>query len=361
MRTAVSGVGGVALLVLVGCAPTAPAQPPPPTMVAPVSQTGEASQPSTSDEDDPPLAQHHGAIRDPLRAPIPTPIIHIRMHAIVASNDDGSEPAGATVEGIVQAVQTTNAYLEQAGIVVELDPRFDFEPRRGTLINYDCVIPGGWVRGGPEPRCEPRPCQAARENLAAAYPRKMVVFFRSFNNKVTYDGVNGFWRPGRATGGFSGSNMPFVVAGPGAGDSTFLAHEIGHYLHLPHPFVRALDVPHAAEMIRRWVEEGGHPVADGLGVFDHDRGKVNDTPPDAAGSIFKSSGLDPCGPVNDIPIPVRFSNGSQIVYTLSPNRHNIMSYFKGCPFSHDFSPGQIARMRDALLNGNRRNVVASLQ
>jgi hypothetical protein len=327
-----------------------PAGPPPPM----------AAAPPFPDEEDVVRPQTEEAIREPQRAGIPSPVIHVRMHAIVTSNDDGSEAAEATPEGIVKAVQTTNAYYEAAGIVFEFDPRTDFEYRRGTLLNYDCTVVAGRGRGG-SPKCDGGPSSSERSALAAAYPQRMVVIFRSFNNNVKYDEASGYWRPGRATGGFSGAKMPFVVAGPGSGGGTFLAHEIGHYFHLEHPFRKAPDMAGAVEMIRKYVEEGGHPVEEGLEAFDGDGRTVGDTPPDAAGSIYKSVGLDPCGPTNDLPISVTFSSGARFVYKLSPNRHNIMSYFKNCHLHHDFSPQQIARMREALLRGNRRNVVTALR
>lgn len=367
MRGAVAGVSSVALFMLVGCqaATGAPARtplPPPPPPQPTFAMPAPPPAPPEIEEEEVAHPQVDEALRtEPPPAGGPTPVIHVRMHAIVTANDDGSEPADATPEGIVKAVKATNAYFEPVGIQFDFDPRADLEYRRSTLLNYDCVLVAGRDRTG-KPRCDSNPNAAERTAVATSYPRQMVVWFRSFNNNVKYDAASGFWKPSRATGGFSGANLPFVVVGPKTGGGTFLAHEIGHYLHLLHTFRGgAPNVPAAAEMIRRYVEEGGHPVEQGLAVFDGDSSNVSDTPPDAAGSIYISVGLDKCGPTNDIPIPVTFSNGARRVYTLSPNRHNIMSYFKDCHFSHDFSPQQIARMREALLFGNRRSVAQFTQ
>ncbi len=364
MRGGALVVGSVALLMLVGCqsatgAPvraavprSLPPPPPPPPVVIP------APPPVPDHEEDdllPPIDEEHVAGAPQPKAGYPTPVIHVRMHAIVASNDDGSEPATATVEAIVKAVKTTNAYYEPVGIYFDFDPRTDFEYRRDTLVNYDCIPVS---RGGTsKPKCDDRANREERRRVAAAYPNKMVVLFRSFNNNLKYDAASGFWRPGKATGGFSGKDLLYVAAGPGASGGTFLAHEIGHYFHLDHPFRTGVStVPAAAELIRRYVEEGGHPASQGLQVFDGDVSTVTDTPPDVAGSIYVSVGLTPCGKTGEVAIPVTFSNGARYTYTLAPDRHNIMSYFKNCQLPHDFSPQQIARMRDALLRGNRRIV-----
>jgi hypothetical protein len=185
----------------------------------------------------------------------------------------------------------------------------------------------------------------------------MVILYRSFNDRAKYDPRRQVWHPSKATGGYSSSEQAFVVVGPGVGDRTSLAHEIGHYLHLSHTFRGSpKSIAAAADMIRNYVERGRHSRAEGLNVFDGDLPAIRDTPPDPDKPLFAAAGLDPCGPIDAVDIPVMFRDGTTLFYRARPDRHNLMSYFKGCRFDHDFSPQQIARMRNALLNGNRRQV-----
>ena len=280
-----------------------------------------------------------------------TPTIYVRVHAFATSNDDGQEAAPATAESIYRSLQATNAYFAPAGIVFLFDPAKGFERIKSTLANYDSS-------GKPnDPHRNTTRANADRRTaIAKRHPREMVFFFRSFNN--ARDPQTGHFK--RATGGFSGAKMNHIVTGPGAGSGPFLAHEIGHYLHLTHTFVTNVnDVKTAAEKIREHVERG-HPKSAGLDALDGDRTEVKDTPADTAGMIWLSVGKEKCGP-GSVAIPVKFRDGTERVYELRPDKRNIMSYFKDCTnVAHNFSPQQIDRMRHALLRGNRRGIVASL-
>jgi hypothetical protein len=194
-------------------------------------------------------------------------------------------------------------------------------------------------------------------------------------------------------GGFSWSDQMYVKLGGGAnpdpndyGQAAFIAHEVGHYLHLAHTFLeheghdfsvseedRATKTPSQiwnellARMKQRFEEErakdkNATPQQLSERIMDADRyTDVKDTPPDPGGGFIEhlnlvvSSGAHgACGP--DGASTCRFGNNESVV--VAPDRSLVRSYFKGCPgFINRFSTQQAERMRNALINGNRRPLV----
>jgi hypothetical protein len=98
---------------------------------------------------------------------------------------------------------------------------------------------------------------------------------------------------------------------------------------------------------------------DNVGALNLNSIRVVDTPGDIGGSLWEELYGDgaKCGPEYErIEFPI---DGP--VYTLQPDRTNIMSYFKGCfPGEHSFTPIQILRSETAVKNLHRMAVTDSV-
>ena len=186
---------------------------------------------------------------------------------------------------------------------------------------------------------------------------ELVVYFR-YGTSVRWNDQAMTWVVGPATFAFSGGEHEFVAMNQGT-ELVLLAHEMGHYFHLPHTFgtIASLtdeekakyDDPehdpadhdgrrkllHAKviEAIRGYVDDKGHPPEQGLNVFDADT--FTDTAPDPGTQIFHYEFKDACGP-KSITVDVPLKTGAR-PYTLDPDRDLIMSYFFRCPGGKRFS------------------------
>lgn len=186
-------------------------------------------------------------------------------------------------------------------------------------------------------------------------------------------------------GGFSWEDLEFVKLSAVVGNSdadaegyaTFLSHEAGHYLHLWHPFYQIaltatengnrtlsdkqkVDIltGRVTEVLNKELDKG--VAADKVvKILDADAAVVSDTPPDDSGELLYylnrvANGGDACGLLGEVKLTLK--NGSPVNY--KPDRSLVMSYFKGClNFNQHFSASQTKRMRNALVNGNRRHLV----
>ena len=154
------------------------------------------------------------------------------------------------------------------------------------------------------------------------------------------------------------------------GNSAMLsAHEVGHYLHLPHTFNDDItNAIHAAnlksgkaaalEVARNFIRTLG------LGAFDGDSATVTDTLPDPGPPLFQLSGFDASGAQKVAQEECSGSgvfeldvDGQKIVF--EPDRKNIMSYFFECPGSHHVSASQRLLIDRALTRLNRRHLTGS--
>ena len=155
--------------------------------------------------------------------PYPLPTISMRLRAVFLADDNGTRRVQITASQVKQWVDRANLILASAGIGLDYDPAFaagDTEYYNSTLLNS--------MSGNTDANWNT--AVSAGKALADQTPGRMLVLFR--------------WGPGGSpTGaGFSWSDLEFVAM-PGFNTTVcgvqnigMLAHEVGHYLGLPHTF-----------------------------------------------------------------------------------------------------------------------------
>ncbi len=339
-------------------------------------------------------------------AAVPQPLLRIRIQALMVRQSDGKlfdgsagPPIDVMRKGVARAVAATNKIYASTGVEFVFIPSLDIEMRDDTALAQDFIIGATdqWMLSRQPPLSDKErdalsstwTTDPHRNAIGATYPHKIVLLFAEgttfaaatdpTSKKVSFTAVS------PSGGGHSWEDVLYVKLGAGAWDdqnwadnfATFMAHEMGHYLHQHHTFVQFhLDpkigedatVPDAdkakavRKMIVDWLEDrlkAGIKPADIVAELDGDRDVVSDTPADDSGELInylnKAAGSgDACGTIGKVTLAL--SSGA-VSYT--PDRSLVMSYFKGCTnFNQHFSPDQIKRMRDALINGNRRPLVA---
>ena len=88
-------------------------------------------------------------------------------------------------------------------------------------------------------------------------------------------------------------------------------------------------------------------------ILDGDQHVVRDTPPDVGKKYFITKGLDPCDETINVVIQ---SPNDGIDIAFSPDRHNVMSYDR-CNDIYQISQDQIRRIREVLLENNRKHLI----
>lgn len=310
-----------------------------------------------------------------------SPVLKVRIQAILTANSDGSDPGTITPAQIRQLVDQANRVWWSSGIEFLFDPEKDVRRINNTLVHLRNPLEEfeknrtnpEWDTGSVDTSAN----HNARSYVAYEIRDKLVVFFaKSFG--FAWDEAKNEWYM-KPAGGFSGYDLEYVFMPNGMPEKNLLAHELGHYLHLPHPFVSEINevpiltVSDATQAIRNWVEKQGHAPKQGPLVFDGDNRvrfpgsvvDIKDTPPDPDGQIFNNTygaGAKCDEAYDTVEVPVTFSNGKQVVYDLTPDRLNIMSYYKGCHNlgTHHVTDGQIAASRNALINGNRLHLLTPI-
>jgi Terminase large subunit, T4likevirus-type, N-terminal len=256
--------------------------------------------------------------------------------------------SSVTASQITSRLATVNQVFAPADVEFVFDETDDFLKINSTLLNRDfTLLEPPNVEGDKwdhEPLVDVESHNAAREELAKQYPHKLVLLFHN-RKKLAKDPDTGHWQVVSKGGGSSGWAARYVNMSTSSGAND-LAHEIGHYLQIPHPFVSGVEtVAEAATRIKDYVE-GGHPKSQGLDALDGDRDWVLDTPADVAGSIFEAEGLEVCGDVGEISIPVTFADQSKKTYTLAPDRSLVMRLLQGLPGAeNDFAAAGPPRAR----------------
>lgn len=261
----------------------------------------------------------------------PASLYKVRVNAIAVSDDDGGRAPTVTPAQFKTWIDATNKIYARAGIQLVFDPEADWTTLRSTLANdIENAIP------------KDQSANLAPANTEVAYHRgRLPILLVHGDLGRDANGV-----PIKMGGGMStGPEDPsyaFVAFQNyyGAGAWTSFAHEVGHYLGLPHT--------HGAGYTRQ-------AAADALGStcdttpFDGDG--IDDTPPDPADTMW--GGGAGCGG----PMTIPGTNGS-CSYTFDPDVQNMMSYWGNCqPSIRSITPGQIRRMRQALLHPARFHLV----
>jgi len=306
------------------------------------------------------------------------PKYRLRVLFVRLADDDGSKASTLTKANAQAAIVAANTIFRANGgdVMFEMAPESDFSTViRNTTMNHDCLLQPGWnettigsqtredvngdgsVDGGDyRAMCNDASVVAARNAYALLRPNRLVVYSRGGSEYVRWAKTHYVLK--YASGGHSGENLLYVAMPHSFGGGPLLGHELGHYFHLPHTFgwdsyvaESRLD---AAKKISDWVAT--HPNEDPLGCFDGDRRIVPailDTPPDAGGTVLEEANGDKCDPVNGSVSFVVNVGGVQKTVQLTPDRHNIMSYFYSCQWSFHFSRNQYTIVDNSIAAGNR--------
>jgi hypothetical protein len=274
----------------------------------------------------------------------------IRVQIVATADDDGSNAASISPQDVASQLAVVDQIFAPADIRFVFDPARDFVRISSTLLNQDFSLmeppnagPDQWDH---DPMRDAASHSTARTELAKQFGARLVIIYRN-RRKVEQNETTKLYSIVPSGGGSSGARAHYVNMSTLSGAND-LAHEIGHYLQLPHPFVDDIETVEAASKAIAQYLANGHGQSEGLDALDGDRHAVLDTPADCRGSIFLDEGLDPCGAVGSIPIPVKTPGGLVLPYLLAPDRSLVMSYFKGCAGAKTISPDQARRVRDAL-------------
>ena len=267
-------------------APTDTATAPATTATTQASETRAAAPPATAT---PTLEAPTATVTPPASNPA-YPLITVRLQAVQVSDDNGQRAVRLTAQQVKQWVDKANEIFAQASVRLIYDPATDFAPLKSTLLND--------MAGDSDAQWK-REVEVGNR-VAAGYTGKLVVYF-----------IHGP-APGPTGGGFSSAVYNFVEM-PGFDDTSvcghqntgILAHEIGHYFGLSHPFAQIFTSLQDAELYL--TAHGNDPQ-----VFDGDG--LSDTPPDP----FIDTPQYQCNPVQSVTL-----NGR--VFPLP--RLNIMSYY----------------------------------
>ena len=306
----------------------------------------------------------------------------LQVQFVRLADDDGGRASTLTKANAQAAIDRANAvYARNGGEVgFAIHPASNFDNLiKSTTLNRDCILPPGQTAetiathtnpdldGDGEPKtiadmdmlCDYSSSINARTGYAIARANRIIVWSRGGNDRIKYDSAKGHWVLYHPSGGSSSAKGYYVNMPKSFGGSTLLAHEFGHYLHNAHTFWSApKTVAEARATMEAFAQK--NPGQDPRRAFDGDWHvyKLADTPPDPRGALFETVHGDACHPSKGtINVQIKVAGKNKTV-TLAPDRSNVMSYFKGCDFNNfHLSPGQHARIRNALHHGNRKGLI----
>lgn len=314
------------------------------------------------------------------KAKLKEPRYTLQIQFVRTADDDGGRPSKLTRTQANQAIARANEVYRRNGgdVAFVMHPASDFDDLiESTALNRDCIFAAGQTTAtieantdhsvDPNTLCDSVTPSNARTAYGLERADRIVVFSRGGNFAVEWDGNGGHWHVKRPSGGQSWGTQSYVRMPDDFNGSTLLAHELGHYLHNPHTFndddsADVATIADAKRVMEAWVAE--HPDDHPSAVFDGDARSgyvVNDTPPDPRGSVLIAGhkGATKCDlDRGSVTVAIRVNGATQNV-TLTPDRSNVMSYFKGCDnFPQHFSDDQYKNIHAALA-GNRRDLLGS--
>ena len=329
--------------------------------------TAAAAEPIAAPHDpapagrDQPLAKAAGDSGDP-GGTAPLPILqNIRLQVVRTGNTDGTDLNGITEQDFADLLPEMNQIYQPVGIRFVFDPLNDFVTIQDTQLNKTFAVPGNLADYQDEdvsPTVDRASFTAARRAVADQYRGKLVLFY-ALPDVLKFDHALGHWTTVPTTTSASSHNERHISIADEP-NARVLAHEIGHYLHLIHPFVKEVyTVQDAVTKIENRLGQG-YGVEESMLVLDGDWRYVEDTPADASVSIwddFHGTGKRCDGTADDyIPLDVALPRGGTHEYRLQPNRWLTMSYF-WCPDS-GFTPQEMLRVHDAIDILNRHDLVS---
>lgn len=347
-------------------------------------------------------------LASPMRLNAPLQTLYLRLWVIYATDDDGTvggqpAPSLAALKPIVSAtVEGMRQDWAGSGIEFVFFPDADLEIRRDRRLNRNYDIPTQVRAGFPKAAADfsqekvDAILNAAsntghKNKVAAERPNRLLWIIHAPNwLGLNEAGTHWVYSP-HVAGSESGGGIDFALLNKNdfaqsiahsRHDASRAAHETGHFLHLSHTHREEAEVAEpaaaagtpVATRLSAWQQRlaaridslvpAKSTAAAALKAYDRDVDcGVFDTPADPGAGIIAllnggTDGPSASGPKGALTIKPKNVMGD-VVFT--PRRDNPMSYYLDATGDDAmrFSADQVAVMRGALVDGNRRRLVAA--